>query len=194
MTSPALRGLTRAQRRRRIALALLRSSAVTAVLVAAYYLCPLDRLTRVPIGISLAVGLVALTTVAAYQVRSIIRARHPGVRAVEALSVTAPLFLLLFAAAYYLMARADGSNFNVHSLTRTDALYFTVTVFATVGFGDINATSQTARVLVMVQMILDLIVLGLGIRIFAGAIQAGRQNLDNGPPAAPAPATTDDPA
>ena len=67
-------------------------------------------------------------------------------------------------------------------------LYFTVTVFATVGFGDINATSQTARVLVMVQMILDLIVLGLGIRIFAGAIQAGRQNLDNGPPAAPAPA------
>ncbi len=194
MTGPALRGLTRAQRRRRIALALLRSSAVTAVLVAAYYLCPLDRLTRVPIGISLAVGLVALTTVAAYQVRSIIRARHPGVRAVEALSATAPLFLLLFAAAYYLMARADASNFNVHSLTRTDALYFTVTIFATVGFGDINATSQTARVLVMVQMILDLIVLGLGIRIFAGAIQAGRQNLDNSPPAAPAPATTDDPS
>ena len=149
-------------------------------------------MSHVPIGISLAVGLVALTTVAAYQVRSIIRARHPAVRAVEALSVTAPLFLLLFAASYYLMARADAGNFNVHTLTRTDALYFTVTVFATVGFGDINPTSQAARVLVMVQMIIDLIVLGLGIRIFAGAIQAGRQNLDNSPPAAPAPAATDD--
>ena len=190
-----VRELSRAQRRRRLTLALLRSAAVTAVLLAAYYLCPLDRLSDVPIGVSLAVGLVALTTVAAYQVRSIIRARHPGVRAVEALSVTAPLFLLLFAASYYLMARADASNFNVHTLTRTDALYFTVTVFATVGFGDINPTSQAARVLVMVQMVLDLILLGLGIRIFAGAIQVGRQNPDNNPPTAPAPSlpAKDDP-
>jgi Ion channel len=193
VTTVAVRTLSRAERRRRIALALLRSAAVTVVLVAGYYLCPLDRLTHVPIGISLAVGLAALTTVAAYQVRSIIRARHPGVRAVEALSATAPLFLLLFAAAYYLMAKADPDNFNVHSLTRTDALYFTVTVFATVGFGDINATTQAARVLVTVQMVLDLIVLGLGIRVFAGAVQLGRQNPDNGPPTAPAPSTKDDP-
>ncbi len=195
MTTAAVRGLSRAERRRRIALALLRSAAVTTVLVAAYYLCPLDRLSRVPIGVSLAVGLLALATVAGYQVRSIIRARHPAVRAVEALSVTAPLFLLLFAAAYYLMANADTSNFNVHTLTRTDALYFTVTVFATVGFGDINPTSQAARVLVMIQMVLDLVLLGLGIRIFAGAIQVGRQNPDNSAPTVPASfnATKEDP-
>ena len=31
-------------------------------------------------------------------------------------------------------------------LTRTDAQYFTVTIFATVGFGDITAVTQTARV------------------------------------------------
>jgi hypothetical protein len=194
VTTGEVRALSRAERRRRITLALLRSAAVTVVLVAAYYLCPLDRLSHVPIGISLAVGLVALTTVATYQVRSIVRARHPAVRAVEALSVTAPLFLLLFAASYYLMAKADAGNFNVHTLTRTDALYFTVTVFATVGFGDINPTSQAARVLVMVQMILDLILLGLGIRIFAGAIQVGRQNAGNIAPTAPAPppATEDD--
>ena len=72
------------------------------------------------------------------------------------------------------MARADPSNFNVYPLTRTDSLYFTVTVFATVGFGDITATSQTARLIVTVQMILDLIVLGLGIRVFLGAVQRGR--------------------
>ena len=194
MTTGEVRALSRAERRRRITLALLRSAAVTAVLVAAYYLCPLDRVSHVPIGISLTVGLVALTTVATYQVRSIVRARHPAIRAVEALSVTAPLFLLLFAASYYLMAKADAANFNVHTLTRTDALYFTVTVFATVGFGDINPTSQAARVLVMVQMILDLILLGLGIRIFAGAIQVGRQNAGNNAPTAPAPppATEDD--
>ena len=178
MTSGPVPALSRTERRRRLALVLLRSSAITAVLVAAYYLCPLDRLTDVPLGVSLAVGLLVLVTVATYQVRAIIRSRHPALRAVEALSATAPLFLLLFAAGYFLMAEADGSNFNVHTLTRTDSLYFTVTVFATVGFGDINATSQAARVLVTVQMILDLIVLGLGIRVFTTAVQYGRQRSD----------------
>jgi hypothetical protein len=143
----------------------------------AYYLLPLDHLAGVPLGVSLAAGLLALTAMTAYQVRAIIRARYPGIRAIEALATTAPLFLILFAATYVLMARADPSNFNVHPLTRTDSLYFTVTVFATVGFGDITATSQTGRLLVTAQMILDLIVLGLGIRVFLGAVQRGQQDM-----------------
>jgi voltage-gated potassium channel len=79
------------------------------------------------------------------------------------------------------MAAADAGNFNAETLTRTDSLYFTVTVFATVGFGDITATSETARVLVTVQMILDLIVLGLGVRAFVGAVEVGRQQTNDGP-------------
>ena len=110
-----------------------------------------------------------------YQVRAIINASYPAIRAIEALAATAPLFLVLFAAIYFLMAQADLSNFNVQSLTRTDALYFTVTVFTTVGFGDIVATTQVARLVVTVQMILDLVVLGLGVRVFLGAVQRGRQ-------------------
>ena len=101
-------------------------------------------------------------------------------KAVEALAGIAPLFLLLFAAVYFVMAEADASNFS-ETLNRTDSLYFTVTIFATVGFGDITATSETARVLVTVQMILDLIVLGLGVRVFVGAVEAG-QKTTNGPP------------
>ena len=182
--------------RARLTLALLSSTAITAVVVAAYYLLPLDRLADVPIGVSLAVGLLTLATVATYQVRAITRSRHPAVRAVAALSITAPLFLILFAAAYFLMAAGDSSAFNVPALTRTDALYFTVTVFATVGFGDITATSQIARVLVIVQMILDLIVLGAVIRVFANAVQVGRQNLDTVPVTEPTPptATENDPS
>ena len=102
-------------------------------------------------------------------------------KAVEALAITAPLFLLLFAAAYFLMAADDPSNFTVETLTRTDSLYFTVTIFSTVGFGDISAASEAARVLVTAQMILDLIVLGLGIRILVGAVEVGRQKTSNGP-------------
>jgi len=162
------------QRRRLIAAGLLRALIATAVLVAAYYLLPLDHLAGVPLGLSMTVALVVLIAVAGYEVRAIIRSPRPGVRAVEALATTIPLFLLLFAATYFAMSQSDPGNFNVHSLTRTDTLYFTVTVFTTVGFGDISAASQTARLLVTVQMILDLLVLGLAIRVFLGAVRYAR--------------------
>ena len=168
-----------ANRRRLIIMGLLRAFAVTVVLIAIYYLAPFDRTTHIPGWLSLTLALLALGALTAYQVRAIARAAHPGVRAVEALATTAPLFLLLFSATYFLMAHDSAANFNVHALTRTDALYFTITVFATVGFGDIAATSQTARVVVMVQMILDLIVIGLVVRLFLGAVQHARQKDPN---------------
>ena len=56
----------------------------------------------------------------AYQVWAILRAAQPGVRAIEALATTVPLFLLLFSATYYLMSHTSSSDFNVHALTRTD--------------------------------------------------------------------------
>jgi voltage-gated potassium channel len=95
-----------------------------------------------------------------------------------------PLFLLLFASVYFVMERASPASFS-HALTRTDSLYFTVTVFSTVGFGDITAASQTARLLVTAQMILDLLALGLGIRVFIGAVHLARQA--QAAPAAPTP-------
>ena len=84
------------------------------------------------------------------------------------------MFLILFAATYFMMEQSNPDGFNVDSLTRTDSLYFTVTVFATVGFGDITATSQVARVVVIAQMILDLLVLGLVVKVFLGAVEKGR--------------------
>jgi len=168
-------GLPAARRHRIIIIGLLRALAITAAVVAAYYLLPLDRLAGVPLGVSFVAGLVVLTAMSVYQVRAIINASYPAIRAIEELAATVPLFLVLFAAIYFLMAQADLNDFNVHSLTRTDALYFTVTVFTTVGFGDIVATTQVARLVVTVQMILDLVVLGLGVRVFLGAVQRGRQ-------------------
>ena len=136
MTTAPIHALPAAKRRRLIIIGLLRASAATAALVAVYYLLPLDHLAGVPLGVSLAVGLVALTAMTAYQVRAIIRAPYPAVRAIEALAVTGPLFLLLYADTYVLMLRPMPGNFNVHTLTKTDSLYFTVTVFTTVGFGE----------------------------------------------------------
>ena len=72
------------------------------------------------------------------------------------------------------MGGISEANFN-EPLTRTDALYFTVTVFATVGFGDIVATTEGARVLVMGQMVAGIVIIGLGARIIVDAVKRGQQ-------------------
>ena len=162
-----------AQRRRLIGLGLLRALATTTVLVALYYLLPLDHLKNVPVV--LVASLVILTAVTVIQLQTVIKARYPTARAIEALATTLPLFLLLFASLYFTMANANPANFNAHPLTRTDTLYFTVTVFSTVGFGDISAASQSARLVVTAQMLLDLLALGLVVRAFVTAVQRARQ-------------------
>jgi hypothetical protein len=104
----------------------------------------------------------------------VLRSEYPGLRAVEALASAIPLFLLVFAVAYLLMADADGGAFS-EPLSRTDALYFTITVFATVGFGDITPRTDLARVATMVQMLGDLLVVGLVLHVMVGAVKAGLQ-------------------
>jgi voltage-gated potassium channel len=186
VTSPPAQTLVPSGRRRQIALGVLRSLAASVVLVAVYYVLPLDRLAGVPLAVILVVGVAVLLAMAAWQLRLILRARYPGLQAGEALATTVPLFLLLFASVYFVMARASPASFS-HHLTRTDALYFTVTTFSTVGYGDITATSQTARLVVTAQMVLDLLALGLGIRVFIGAVQLARKAQAG--PVAPAPAS-----
>jgi hypothetical protein len=93
---------------------------------------------------------------------------------VEALAAAIPLFLLLFAAAYLRMADADPGAFS-EPLSRTDALYFTITVFSTVGFGDITPKTDLARVATMVQMLADLLAVGLVLHVMVGAVKAGMQ-------------------
>ena len=152
----------------------LRALGTTAALVAIYYLLPLDRTSTWVGATILIIGLVALIALVSFQVRSIIRSQFPGLRAVEALATSLPLFLLLFSGTYVVMGAVSASNFG-EKLTHTDALYFTVTVFTTVGFGDITAKSEGARLLVTGQMVTDLIILGIGAKIILGAVTRARQ-------------------
>lgn len=49
----------------------------------------------------------------------------------------------------------------------------TVTVFSTVGFGDITAKTEAARLVVAGQIIADLITIGLAVRVIVGAVKQG---------------------
>ena len=84
------------------------------------------------------------------------------------------VFLTLFARLYLSADAGDHGAFS-QVLDRTTALYFTITVFATVGFGDIVAQTQATKLLVSVQMLLNLVVLGLVVRLLLAAGQRGVQ-------------------
>ena len=156
-----------------------RSLLVSAVVVVAYFVLPLTSPIGTGTGLWLLAGLAAVGGILSWQVRLIIRSPLPGVQAVAALAVTIPIFLILFAATYYLMGRADSDNFS-EPLTRLDSLYFTITTFATVGFGDITAVSQVARGVAMAQMVLGLILVGLAAHVIVGAVQVARRRQRRG--------------
>ncbi len=153
--------------RRTIVRAVLRAVGSTIALVVIYYLLPLDRSSTWFAVTMLVIGLAVLLGLVAFQVRWILTSRFPGLRGVEALAISIPLFLLLFASTYVVIATISASNFS-EPLTRTDALYFTVTVFSTVGFGDITAKTEAARLVVTGQMITDLIVIGVAVKVMFG--------------------------
>jgi voltage-gated potassium channel len=80
-----------------------------------------------------------------------------------------PLFLILFAWIYLTMARAYPHSFGV-PLDRISALYFTVSVFSTV-----------ARLVIIVQMLADLAVVAVVIRLILGAAARGVDRLRGSP-------------
>ena len=55
-------------------------------------------------------------------------------------------------------------------LSRMAALYFSLSVFSTVGFGDIAAQTDLARGLVSLQIVCNLVLIGFGVRFVVAAV------------------------
>lgn len=170
--------------RRRVLVGVVRAVSNAVVLVMLYALLPLDQ----PVGPAtigwLLIGLLTFAVLVVLQLRSIVRAGNPGLRAVEALGAAVPMFVLVFASTYLLLASSEPQAFT-EALSHTDALYFTMTVFSTVGFGDIVPQSETARVIVTGQMVGNLIVLASLGRVVVGAVRIGWKRQTGGAAAAP---------
>ena len=93
----------------------------------------------------------------------------------------------LFALAYYLIARNDPAQFD-GLVTRTDALYFTIVTLGTIGYGDVHAVGQFARVITMIQIAFDLVVIGAFVAVASSRVQvllAERSTDRRGQPADP---------
>lgn len=154
--------------------AVLRVAGLFLIIGVLYFLTPLESNVR-SYGIVLA--LLVLSVLYGiyfyFQLRGVRNARHPGVRASEAIVSSAFLFLAMFGLLYTRLSVNDSSAFT-EDLTPFSGLYFAVTVFATVGFGDIAPNTVPARSVAMLQMALGLAFLGVVVRVFASAAK-GRQ-------------------
>jgi voltage-gated potassium channel len=174
MSAGSYPDLSRTRRRRLIVWAVLRGLLYTTLLVVLYYQLPLDEPLGASAGVRILIGLVIFAGIGVWQVRNIAGSYYPALKAFEALGLILPFYLLLFASTYFVMERVSAASFT-EQLTRTDALYFSVTVFSTVGFGDIAPKSEAARVVLIFQMLGDIALLGAGARVLLGAVSRGRQ-------------------
>jgi voltage-gated potassium channel len=143
-------------------------------IIGIYYVVPINVREFVAASVVLVISaVVAFLAILAWQVREIFRAKIPGLRAVQAVVVAVPLFLTGYAALYVNLSEAQGGF--TEEMTRTSALYFSVVVFSSVGFGDIAPTSDLNRLVVTSQMLAGLVFLATVVRLFFGASRMSLQ-------------------
>ncbi|MET9310940.1 hypothetical protein ABZX12_03870 [Kribbella sp. NPDC003505] len=80
-------------------------------------------LTRVHWAVTLVLSLAILFLVAAWPVRAVMGSPNPGIRAIEGLASSAPLFVLLFAATYYVMSQSDVADFSASSSASASGVF-----------------------------------------------------------------------
>ncbi len=133
-------------------------------------------------------AVVAFVLVVLWQLREVSQSAEPVIRGVEALVIVVLLFLAMFAVQYVTQSALDSDAFS-EPLDKFTGAYYAVTVFSTVGFGDITPVAVTARSITMVQMLGNLILLGAVVRVVAGAAREGLERKRRGaePDAGPEP-------
>lgn len=186
MTSTAPTAAISAQERRRAAATVLALVGYVVLLGAGYFRMPPGELTvsgAWSAVLLLSGALVLLLLLYVRGLRRIRTAQAPVLRSLALVVVLVSTFLVVFAYAYLSIETRDPDELS-GLVTHMDALYFTVTVLTTVGFGDIAPTGQVARMVVTLQMLISVAVLGVLVR---AAITTGRQARASRATGSPAP-------
>jgi hypothetical protein len=142
-----------------------------------YYLVPVPgQMRESSWAILFGCGVAALAMLIALAIRRLLRAGE-NVR-IRALVLLLVLTVLFFSWADDSVARLPGQFDDLH--TKTDALYFTISTIATVGFGDVHAAGQLARAAVTVQIVFNLVFLGAAVAMITGFVRERAQRHRSG--------------
>jgi voltage-gated potassium channel len=138
-------------------------------LLVAYYLLPSgSRIGVDGFTVMFCIGVVVLSALILMLANRILAADPAAAKVIGLLTVVC-IAILFFARADYLLALEPGQFAELH--TKTDALYFNISTLATVGFGDVHATGQAARAAVTVQILFNLVFIGLGVTLVTGLLK-----------------------
>jgi voltage-gated potassium channel len=151
---------------------LLRSGLTITALLALYAVIPVPG-HRHSLGLTLVVALAGLIGLSYAFFTLAERARRSTDQDVSVRLEAVLYAFIVFSSLVYLGLASNSGQFDGLN-TRVDALYFTMSTIATVGFGDIHATGQAARVVVTIQIFLDLIFVGLVARIILPSVVMSR--------------------
>lgn len=146
---------------------LLQGVLTATVVIAAYYLMPFVPSRNASPFFQLTIGLSSFALVLLYQMRAILTDEFPMRRAATGTAILLPLFIVIFSWVYLVTSFSYPDSF-AEPFTRTQALYFTITVFTTVGFGDITPLTDGARIITIVQMICNVILIAVVFRLMFG--------------------------
>jgi hypothetical protein len=166
--------LPSAQRRQLLRHAGARMLRTTILVFGLYFVLPFDESRGATPWMLFLGGGVLFVAILGWQVSSIMRADYPQLQAIETVGLAIPLLVVVFSAVYLSLSTSDPGAFS-EDLDHIDAMYFTITVLGTVGFGDIAPKGHGPRVLVSAQMLFDLVLLGVVFRLI---VEAARRNVD----------------
>lgn len=126
------------------------------LVVGLYFLVPVSLHPTGGMLLRGASALAVLVCLAAAVVTELRRSASDDSRGVTGLVSAIVGVLVVFALAYYALEIHQPDQ--LHGLhTRIDALYFSASTMLTIGYGDVHAVGQSARALVLVQMVFDVI-------------------------------------
>lgn len=137
-----------------------------------YFLIPLRLVRAADEWVQAGAAVVALAVLVASFSRQLSRHLRAGGRTdvrLESLLNLLVVTVLAFSLGYLLLADHHGQFVGLD--TRADALYFTLTTLATVGFGDVHAVGQAARIAVTGQILFNLVFVGAAVAVLGSAVQ-----------------------
>ena len=152
-----------------------RLTAVLLLIIAVYFVVPVELAPRREHVVRLTLGLLAFGALAFLMVRQLEGHLDDTSRRVDGLIVGIVLVVVVFAYAFYAMNRQDPGQF-AGMRTRLDSLYFATTTLATVGTGDVHAAGQAARALVLVQMVFNVLFVATAATLLGSRMKEAAQS------------------
>lgn len=176
MQPPGAAGAAAGQSYRHLAITLVLAVVATAV----YFAVPVPgRMKEFWWAVLFSCGAVALGLLILVAIRRLLKAGE-GAR-IRGLVLLLVLTVLWFSWCDESVAMLPGQFAGLSS--KIDALYFTVSTLSTVGFGDVHAIGQLARAAVTVQIVFNLVFIGLAVGTLSGFVRTrATRRLQSAPP------------